>query len=110
MFVYKDIYTDEAMQHKVKQISRRIRMYAGCVNVYLICLAGGRDNFDIIDAAQLKQKCYPKDALYICGMARGKESAIALATQMCLDFMEKYQSIHFKEELMQEQDNLFRRR
>ena len=110
MFVYKEIYTDEAMQHKVNQIIRRIRMYAGCINVYLICVAGGRDNFDIIDAAQLKQKGYPRDMLYICGMAQGKDSAIALATQMYLDFMKKYQSIHFKDELMKDKEKLFRRR
>lgn len=110
MFVYQNVYTDDAMRKKVNKIIRRIRMRAGCVNVYLICLAGGRDNFDIIDAAQLKQKCYPTDTLYICGMAKGKDSAIELAAQMYLQFMQQYDNIHFKDEIMKNREKLFRRR
>lgn len=110
MFVYQNLYTDDAMRKQVNKVIRKIRMRAGIVNVYLICLAGGRDNFDIIEAAQLKQKCYPKDGLYICGMAQGKDNATRLAVQMVLQFMEQYHSIHFKDEIMKDREKLFRRR
>lgn len=110
MFVYRDMFTDEALTGKVNKIIRKIRMNAGQLDVYLICLAMGRDNFDIIHAGQLKQKCYPKDMLYICGMAKGKESATMLAIRMYLDFMRRYQTIHVKGEIMREKEELFRRR
>lgn len=110
MYIYNHIFTDEAMDGKVASVVRKIRMNAGLLDIFLICLAGGNDNFDIIDAKQLKQKGYPKQNLYIMGIAKGKESATQLATAMYLHFYELYGDIHFKPEIERNKESLFRRK
>lgn len=110
MYIYKDMFTDEAMQGKTASVIRKLRMNAGLTDIFLICLATGKDNFDIIDAWQLKQKKYPKQDLYIMGLAKGKESAVQLAVSMYMHFYENYGEIHFKPEIVRNKEYLFRRR
>ena len=76
MYIYKDLVTDEACEKSKNKILRKLRMHAGMVDVYLICLANGSDNFDIYDSACLKQKAFPRDTIYLVGLAKGKELVI----------------------------------
>lgn len=110
MYIYNQMFTDEAMEGKAYSVIRKLRMNAGMTDTFLVCLAGGNDNFDIIDAKQLKQRGYPKHALYIMGIAKGKDSATKLAVDMYLHFYELYGDIHFKTEIERNKDRLFRRR
>lgn len=110
MYIYKDLFTDNEMRDKYRSVIRKIRMNAGMMDIYLICLAGANDNFDIIDAMQLKQKGYPKNELMLMGIAKGKENAISLATDMYVYFYKKYQNINFKSEIVKEKETLFRRK
>lgn len=41
MYIYKDLVTDEACEKSKNKILRKLRMHAGMVDVYLICLANG---------------------------------------------------------------------
>lgn len=109
MYVLKELVTDEICQKKKNSILRKIRMNAGLVDTYLICLAKNNDIFDIIDCSNLKQKGYPKKDLYILGIAKGKESAVELAARLVASFSQVYGMDNFKEGLFAQADTLFRR-
>nr|MBQ8252629.1 hypothetical protein [Lachnospiraceae bacterium] len=108
MYIYKELATDDACLKRKNRIIHKIRMNAGLVNVYLICLAGGNDSFDIIDCSNLKQKGYPKENLYVIGMAEGKDSAIELSAQMFVSLSKRYGMTEFKTALLNARDTLFR--
>lgn len=109
MYVFNELVTDEECKTKKNSILRKIRMNAGMLDIYLICLSKNNDYFDIIDCSNLKQKGYPKKDLYILGIAKGKESAVELASRLVVSFAEIYGMNHFKTELFEKQDTLFRR-
>lgn len=109
MYVYKDLVTDEKCRDKKSAVIRKIRMNAGLVGIYLICLASGRDTFDIIDCSNLKQRKYPKKDLYILGIAEGKDNAVELAARLFVTFSAIYGREQFKQQLLNHQDTLFRR-
>ena len=110
MYIYNQLVTDEICSTKKNSIIRKIRMNAGQINVYVISLSGGKDNFDIFSVANLKQKSYPKNDLYIMGFAGSMESAIELSTELYLQFLKEYQTIDFKDELLLNKEQLFRRK
>ena len=109
MYVLKELVTDEACIKKRNSILRKIRMNAGLMDTYLICLSKNNDIFDIIDCSNLKQKGYPKKDLYVLGIAKGKESAVELASRLVVSFSKIYGMKEFKQELVAEKDTLFRR-
>lgn len=109
MYVLKELVTDETCVGIKKSILRKIRMNAGLLDIYLVCLAKNNDIFDIIDCSNLKQKGYPKKDLYILGIAKGKENAMELAARLVVSFSEIYGMEYFKDELYAQKDTLFRR-
>lgn len=109
MYVFKELVTDEECASKKNSILRKIRMNAGMLDIYLVCLSKNDDYFDIIDCSNLKQKGYPKKELCILGIAKGKESAIELASRLIVSFDEIYGMKNFKERLVEQMDTLFRR-
>lgn len=109
MYIYKELVTDDACKDQKNKIIHKIRRNAGLVNIFLICLAGGKDSFDIIDCSNLKQKRYPRESLYVIGMAEGKESAIELSAQLFLSLSACYGMNGFKTALVDGRDTLFRR-
>ncbi len=109
MYVFKELVTDETCTTKKNSILRKIRMNAGLLDVYIVCLAKNSDFFDIIDCSNLKQKGYPKKDLYILGIAQGKDSAVELASRLVVSFAEIFGMEHFKEKLYEQKDTLFRR-
>ena len=109
MYIFKELVTDEKCASKKNRILRKIRMNAGLLDIYLICLAKNSDYFDIIDCSNLKQKGYPKKDLYILGLAEGKESAVELASRLVVSFSEIYGIKDFKKQLCGCRDTLFRR-
>ncbi|MCR4691011.1 MAG: hypothetical protein K5739_06695 [Lachnospiraceae bacterium] len=84
-------------------------MNIGQLDIYLIFLNRGPDQFDIVHTGILKQKRFPKDDLYLLGIAKGWESAAQLSATIYQYFREKYQKTEFKEELEAEKEKLFRR-
>lgn len=110
MYIYKNLYTDDQMKQKYKAVIRKIRMNIGQLDVYLICLAKGQDYFDIIDVKQLKQKQYPKDDLYILGIAKGYDSAVTLSISILQAFMQQYNGICFKQKIQEDIEQLFWRK
>jgi len=109
MYVFKELITDDECESKKNGILRKIRMNAGMMDIYLVCLSKNEDYFDIIDCSNLKQKGYPKKELCILGIAKGKESAIELASRLVVSFAEIYGMNQFKTKLTEQMDTLFRR-
>lgn len=109
MYIYKELVTDDSCKEKKNKILRKIRMNAGLVDIYVICLAKNSDTFDIINCANLKQKLYPKKELMILGIAEGKDSAVELAAQLFVSLSAFYGMTEFKKELIAGTDTLFRR-
>lgn len=109
MYIYKKLITDDACQGKENRIIRKIRMNAGMLDTYLICLAHNSDLFDLIDCKNLKQKGYPKNDLMILGFAQGRESAIDLSAKLFLSLSDEYGQDRFKQALLAKKDTLFRR-
>ena len=109
MYVFKELVTDEECSSKKNSVLRKIRMNAGMLDIYLVCLSKNNDYFDIIDCSNLKQKGYPKKELCILGIAKGKESAVELASRLIVSFDEIYGMRNFKERLVEQMDTLFRR-
>ncbi len=109
MYIFKELVTDTECKSKKYSILRKIRMNAGLLDIYIVCLSNNNDYFDIIDCSNLKQKGYPKKDLRIIGIAKGKESAVELASSLVVSFAEIYGMEHFKTKLFEQQDSLFRR-
>ena len=109
MYIYKDLVTDEACEKSKNKILRKLRMHAGMVDVYLICLANGSDNFDIYDSACLKQKAFPRDTIYLVGLAKGKESALQLSIDLYLSLSQKWDTLLIKQVFEKQKAEFFRR-
>jgi hypothetical protein len=109
MYIYKNLVTDDSCRGKTDRIIRKIRKNAGMLHIYLICLANNNDTFDLIDCKNLKQKGYPKNELFILGLADGRDSAIELAAQLFLKLSAQYGMKTFKEVLRGDLDTYFRR-
>lgn len=109
MYIYKDLVTDEACEKSKNKILRKLRMHAGMVDVYLICLANGSDNFDIYDSACLKQKAFPRDMIYLVGLAKGKDSALQLSIDLYLSLSQKWDTLLIKQVFEKQKAELFRR-
>ena len=109
MYLYQSLFTDETVASQKKKILRKLWMNIGQLDIYLICLNGGQDQFDIIHTGVLKQKRYPKKDLYLLGIAKGWQSAAELSGQIYMHFFDRYQKTEFKEDLEAEKATLFRR-
>ena len=109
MYIYKDFVTDEYLRDKKKKVLRKLWMNVGQIDIFLVCLNNGVDQFDIIHTALLKQKRYPKKELYLLGIAKGWESAANLAGELYLSLRQKYGADVFKDRLEADKATLFRR-
>lgn len=109
MYIYKDFKTDEALKDQKKKVLRRLWMNVGQLDIFLVCLNNGEDQFDIIHTAVLKQKRYPKKDIYLLGIAKGWESAAMLASELYQSLSEKYSATSFKQQIEADKAQLFRR-
>ena len=67
---YDELYVGESIVHKTKRVKWKIDHNAGQIGIYVIAPASNDKNLlDIIPAAELLQKGYPKKDLKIAGLA-----------------------------------------
>ena len=65
---YDELYVGESIVHKTKRVKWKIDHNAGQIGIYVIAPASNDKNLlDIIPAAELLQKGYPKKDLKIAG-------------------------------------------
>ena len=80
---YGDLYVGESIRHEVDKIKWKIKHNAGQINIYVIALASNPQNLlDIIPAQELMQKGYPKQDMYVIGLACGIEEAQLVVKQI----------------------------
>ena len=80
---YDDLYVGESIRHKVNNIKWKIEHNAGQINMYVIALASNPQNLlDIIPAQELMQKGYPKQDIYVIGLACGMKEAQLVVKQI----------------------------
>lgn len=77
---HTDLYMGPSVVHKQKKIKWKIMHNAGQLGIYVIALAANQKNLlDIIPSGELLQKHYPKQELYIVGLAGSYEEALEVA-------------------------------
>lgn len=83
MIWHENLYVGESIVHKTNKIKWKIHHNAGQVDIYIIALASNEKNLlDIIPSWELLQKGYPKQKLYIIGLAKGYEEAVEVAVSI----------------------------
>lgn len=83
---YRDLYAGESILHRQEKIKWKIMHNAGMLFVYVITLAANKKNLlDIIPSRELLQKAFPKQELYIIGLAGNYEEALELAGHIVSD-------------------------
>lgn len=90
MIWYEDLYVGKSIVHKTNKIIWKIRHNAGQLNIYIIALASNEKNLlDIIPAQELLQKGYPRQQLYIVGLAKGYDEAVEVAVSIIDEVYQK---------------------
>lgn len=83
MIWHENLYVGESIVHKTNKIKWKICHNAGQLSIYVITLASNEQNLlDIIPAQELMQKGYPKQNLYIVGLAKGYGEAVEVAVSI----------------------------
>ena len=80
---YDELYVGESIVHKTKRVKWKIDHNAGQIGIYVIAPASNDKNLlDIIPAAELLQKGYPKKDLKIAGLAGSYDEALAIVDEV----------------------------
>ena len=103
---YEDLYVGESIIHKTSKIIWKIRHNAGQLNIYVIALASNETNLlDIIPAQELLQKGYPKQQLYIVGLAKGYDEAVNVAVSIIDEAYQKTGTFAIRKYLFEKNKN-----
>ena len=109
MYVYKKLVCDENTIKNKGKILRKIKYHGGLTTTYVIALATSNDLFDLIPGYVFKQKVYPVKDLYVMGLADSYDSALELTTKMVERFSKIYGTYSFKENLLEEVEENFKK-
>lgn len=83
MVWHEKLYVGESIIHKTSKVKWKICHNAGQLNIYVISLASNEQNLlDIISAKELLQKGYPKNHMYVVGLAKGYDEALEVAASI----------------------------
>ncbi len=89
MIWYENLYLGESIPKKAAKIRRlkwKITHNALLINTFIIVLCRyGTNLLEIIPVRELRQKCYPKQNLYIVGIAKGYDEALEIAAEIVTD-------------------------
>lgn len=97
---YDNLFVGESIQKKANKIKWKINHNAGTFKVHIIALPSNENNLlDIIPARELLQKGYPKNNLYIIGLAGDYDEAVSMTTDIILETYLKIGTINIKEYL-----------
>ena len=103
MKFYKNLYVGEGIKNPNK-VKWKLRHNAGQFNVYVITLAGGRDQLEIFHCAFLQQEYYKKYPPYIIGIASGYDEAVDIVIEITQAAIEVNGSPDLKKYLFPEND------
>ncbi len=101
MVWYKYLYADERISRKKEKIKWKVCHNAGQINLYLVTLSRGPGKLlEIVSTLTLMQRAYPKEGLFVVGLARGYEQAVCLATQIILEVYQETGGFDVKSDLL----------
>ncbi len=93
MIWYENLYLGERFpkkEAKIRRIKWKIKHNRCFSNVFLIVLCRyGPNLLEILPAKQLCQKHYPRQGLYVVGLAKGYEDALWTAARIVTEVYEK---------------------
>ncbi len=106
MIWYENLYIGESISRKpekVKRLKWKINHHAYLCNLFIIVLCRyGTNLLEIIPARELKQRCYPKQDLFIVGIAKGYNEALETAAAIVVDVYKKTGGFAVKSFLLQQ--------
>lgn len=106
MIWYEKLYIGESISKKrakLRRIKKKVNRNAFLWNIFLIVLCRyGSSLLEIIPARELCQKNYPKQDLYIVGIAKGYQEALETAAKIVTDVYKKTGGFQVKSCLMQQ--------
>ncbi len=104
MVWYNDLYADESIIRKKEKIKWKVCHNVGQINMYLITLSHGSSNLlEIVSTLVLMQSCYPKEHLFVVGVAKGYDQAVALSLKIVMEVYEATGSFDVKTYLRRKQ-------
>ncbi len=107
MIWYENLYIGERIPKKnakIKRLKWKIDHNAGLVNIYIIVLCRyGTNLLEIIPSRELLQKHYPREGLYIVGLAKGYDEALETAAQIVSDVYKHTGGFQVKAYLLRQQ-------
>lgn len=87
---YKNLYLGETIKKKASRIKWKVEHNAGQLSVYLLTLPCNKENLlEIIPAAELLQKAYPKKDLYVVGIESSYDDAAVMAAAIVQEVYDK---------------------
>ncbi len=90
MVWHKDCYVGPGVGSRAESVKRKVMRGAWQHDIYVIALGSVPGNLlDIISAAELRQRHYPKEGLVMVGVEKGYDDAIELAGRIVLDVYRK---------------------
>ncbi len=106
MIWYENLYIGESISKKKAKIRRlkwKISHDKCFTNAFVIVLCRYENNLlEIIPARELRQKAYPKQNLYIVGLAKGYEDALETAAKIVTDVYKKTGEFQVKRYILQQ--------
>lgn len=107
MIWYENLYIGESIPKKTAKIRRlkwKIDHNTCLSNAYIIVLCrSGTNLLEIISARELRQKAYPKQNLYVVGLAKGYTDALETASEIVTDVYKKTGGFQIKRFILQQQ-------
>lgn len=83
MRYYKHLYLAEGLEKKKEKIIQKLEDNKLQISMHLLVLAQGDHNqLEILNSVQLLQPCYPKDDLFVVGLAKNYDEAIELVEKI----------------------------
>ena len=102
---YKDLYMDDKFRDKTERIKWKIEHNVLSPFTYLITLPSNEQNLmDIIPAADLLQRAYPKRELFIIGIERGYTQAAMMAASIVLEVYTKTGAFDVTQYILQQEE------
>ncbi len=101
MKFHRELYVGESIRH-IGRVKWRLRHRAGQLRVFVIALAGGSDQLEIIHCAFLQQNYYRLRPPLVVGIAGGYEEALTLVRKIVADIYDRTGDCEIKEYFMKD--------
>ena len=106
MKFYEPLYVSAVYREKKKQIIKDIQDRKMLLHTYLILLSSNHTmQLEIIHAAQLSQKNYPLDDLFLVGIASNYYEALDIVEQITRTVYNETHEVEIKEYLIKNNQN-----